>query len=133
MNTDWRDRLIVKSTPPPRRSKYMRELHRALEAGGWSVTSRGMPDFAAFKKGLDGKMHFMLVEAVRRRTYKLRRHQQAVIEALMRCGVPCYRYNCDVGEFEELNFKPPSGVTPPGWREQWRREEIEEDERKRRS
>ena len=126
--TDWRDRLIITSTPPARDgkgNKYLRQLYRALEEGGWSVTSRGNPDLWAFKKAPDGKMRFMAVQAMRKRTYRLRRHQKSVLEMLARCGVPCFRYNCDVGEFEEINFKPPAGVTPPGWREQWRKEEKE--------
>ncbi len=123
--TDWRDRLIVKSTPPPKRSKYIRQLYIALEEGGWAVTSRGGPDFYCLRKGRDGNLGLMAVLAVRKRTYKLRRHQRAVLEALARAGVPTYRYNCDLGEFEEVNFKPPAGVTPPGWREQWRREQKE--------
>ena len=122
--TDWRDRLIVKSTATSK-NKYLRQLYRALEAGGWAVTSRGWPDFAAFKKMEDGRISFICVEAVRKKTYRLRRHQRAVLEMLARCGVSCYRYNCDVGEFEEINFKPPRGVTPPGWREQWRKEQKE--------
>lgn len=124
MSVDWRDKLIVKSTAPPK-SKYLRQLYRALEAGGWAVTSRGAPDFFAFKKAGDGELHFMVVEAVRKKSYRLRRHQRAVMETLARCGVPCFRYNCDTGEFEEINFKPPRGVTPPGWREQWRKERKE--------
>jgi hypothetical protein len=123
--TDWRDRLIVKSTPPARDGKgnrYLRQLYRALEEGGWRSRPRG-PDFFAFKKSRTITIGFMAVQAVRKSTYRLRRHQRAVLEMLARCGVPCFRYNCDVGEFEEINFKPPAGVTPPGWREQMRREE----------
>jgi hypothetical protein len=122
MSVDWRDKLLVKSTTLPK-SKYLRQLYKALEAGGWAVTSRGGPDFFAFKKAKDGRMSFMAVQAVRKKSYRLRRHQKAVLEMLVRCGVPCFRYDCDVGEFHELNHKPPANVTPPGWREQWRREE----------
>ena len=127
--TDWREKLMVRSTPPAREgkgNKYLRLLYRALEEGGWTVTSRGGPDFFAFKKSKDDHhMRFMAVQAVRKSTYRLRRHQRAVLEMLARCGVPCFRYNCDVGEFEEINFKPPAGVIPPGWRDQMRREERE--------
>ena len=124
--TDWRNRLIVRSPPPARTGKgnrYLKQLYKALEEGGWSPTSRGGPDFYAMKKAEDGQMCFMAVQVMRKRTYRLRRHQRAVLEMLARCGVPCWRYNADVGEFEEINFKPPAGVTPPGWREQMRREE----------
>jgi hypothetical protein len=124
MSVDCWDRLIVKSTTLPK-SKYLRQLYRVLEAGGYSVTSRGAPDFFAFKKAEGGELHFLAVEAVRKKSYRLRRHQRAVMEVLARCGVPCFRYNCDMGEFEEINFKPPRGVTPPGWREQWRKEQKE--------
>lgn len=126
--TDWRDRLIVKSTPPAREGKgnqYLRQLYRALEEGGWTVTSRGGPDFFAFKKAKDGQMSFMAVQAMRKSTYRLRRHQRAVLEMLARCGVPCFRYDCDTGEFSEVNWKPPCGVQPPGWRAQWAKEERE--------
>jgi hypothetical protein len=73
----------------------------------------------------DGSLSFIAVEAVKRKSCRLRRHQRAVMETLARCGVPCFRFNCDTGEFEEINFKPPRGVTPPGWREQWRKEQKE--------
>ena len=124
MSVDWRDRLIVQSTSLPK-SKYLRQLYRALEAGGYAVTSRGWPDFAAFKKMEDGRLSFICIEAVRKKTYRLRRHQRAVCEALVRGGISVYRFDCDSGEFQEINFKPPRGVTPPGWREQWRKEQKE--------
>src|SRR3990172_11323355 len=111
MSFDWRDKLIVKSTTLPK-SKYLLQLYRALEAGGWAVTSRGAPDFFAFKKSEGGELHFIVVEAVRKKSYRLRRHQRAVLEMLARCGVPCFRYNCDSGEFQEINFSAPRGVTP---------------------
>jgi hypothetical protein len=123
MSTSWADRLIslVKNTPPPK-GKYRRGLYRCLVEGGYTVTSRGGPDFFAFKKK-DGRMLFLAVQTVRKKTHKLRRHQRAVLEALARYGVPCYRWNVDSEDFEEINFKPPAGVVPPGWREQWRREQ----------
>jgi hypothetical protein len=122
--SDWRDKMVVKSTTLPK-SKYLRQLYRTLEAGGWAVTSRGAPDFFAFKKAGSGELHFMVVEAVRKKSYRLRRHQRAVMEALARCGVPCFRYNCDTGEFEEINFKPPRGVVPASWEAAWRKEQKE--------
>jgi len=40
---------------------------------------------------------------------------------------PCYSPGDLEWEFEEINFKPPRGVMPPGWREQWRKEQKEQD------
>ena len=122
--SDWRDPLIVKSTTMPK-SKYLRQLYKCLTEGKWTVTGRGWPDLAAFRKEKDGRVSFICVEAIRKKTYRLRRHQRAVMEALARSGVACYIYRCDVGTFEEINFKPPRGVVPPAWEEQWRKEQKE--------
>ncbi len=111
---DWRDKLIVKSTPPPKHNKYLRQLYRVLEQAGWAMTTRGGPDAFAFRKHADGTLGFMAVQAVRRRGYKLRRHQRAVLEALARSGTNVYRFNCDDGTFEEITLKAPAGVISPG-------------------
>lgn len=117
---DWRDRLIVKSTPPPKRSKYLRRLHQVLVAGGCAVTSRGSPDFFCFRKEDYGRLYFFVVFSMRRRTYKLRRHQKAVAEALARGGIVVYRFDHDSQEFSEVNFSCPRSIVAPAWREQWR-------------
>ncbi len=108
-------RMIAKATRPPK-NKRMLQLYRALVAGEWVPTQRGSPDYYAFRQDKDGSVYFMVVEAVKRKTSRLRKHQAAVLEMLARYGVPCFRYDCDTGEFHRLNFDKPEGVVPPGWR-----------------
>lgn len=109
-------KMIAKSTKAPT-NRRMLQLYNALRAGGWTVTQRGAPDYFCFRQDkLDGTIYFFVVEAVKRKTSRLRRHQAAVLDYLARFGVPCFRYNCDTGEFQRLNFDFPDGVEPPGWR-----------------
>ncbi len=126
MRANWMDRLIPrKCTPPPKHNKYLLQAYRFLERGGWSPTSRGGPDFFAFKKGKDGRLCFCAVLVMRRRTYKLRRHQLAIAETLARYSVPVFRFDCDSGEWSAINFLGPAGVVPASWEETWRREQAE--------
>jgi len=98
--------MIKKSTKRPV-NKYLQQLYDSLTNEGWIVTSRGAPDFFCWKVGEDGQVGFFAVEAVRKSTYKLRKHQKAVIEALAKAGVHCYRYNCDTKKFQKINFEKP--------------------------
>jgi hypothetical protein len=98
--------MIKKSTKRPK-SKYIQQLYDSLTADGWVVTSRGAPDFFCWKVGEDGQVGFICVEAVRKGTYRLRKHQKAVIDALAKAGVSCYRYNCDSGKYQRITFENP--------------------------
>jgi hypothetical protein len=98
--------MIDKSTKRPR-NKYLRQLYDNLTGTGWVVTSRGAPDFFCWKKDEKGNLYFICVEAVRKSTYRLRKHQKAVIETFARLGVQCYRYNCDSGVYEKISYETP--------------------------
>lgn len=98
--------MIKKSTKKPK-SKYLRQLYEDLTGDDWVLSSRGAPDFFGWKIMDDGRVKFICVEAVRKSTYKLRRHQKAVIESLVKAGVDCYRYNCDSGMYQRIALEKP--------------------------
>lgn len=97
--------MLIKSTKRPK-NKYLRQLYDDLAGDGWIISSRGAPDFFGWKEE-KGSVTFIAIEAVRKASYKLRKHQKAVIESLAEAGVECYRYNCDSGMYQRLNFEKP--------------------------
>jgi hypothetical protein len=70
-----------------------RAFYEAARARGWEVSKRGWPDFFCIREG--GEV--ALVEVKPHADRGLKTEQSAVLRALARYGVPCYRWSPDGG------------------------------------
>ena len=78
------------------RNESERGFKELMESGDWTVTKKGWPDFACYKKG-----KLVCIEVKRKRGYRLKKEQLKLMIELVKHGVKCYRWSPD-GGFEPV-------------------------------
>ena len=63
-----------------------------LASMGFTVTKRGWPDFFCFNEKTG---EIAVVEVKRNKHHKLKDSQSAVMKALSKHGIPCYKFTAD--------------------------------------
>ena len=82
------------------KNKAERVLQDLLEADGWEVYKRGMPDFACYRG-----TEFMLIEVKPNLSHNLKEHQYKLLAKLAKYGVPVFYFAASEKKF--------LAVTPP--------------------
>lgn len=74
------------------RNKAEAMFYDAMTKGGWTVTKRGWPDFFCLKDG-----DICVVEVKPRETTPIKPNQRFIMEKLKEHGIPCYRWDPEIG------------------------------------
>lgn len=84
---------------PQKRPKNSAEakFYDWADSKGWIISKKGWPDYACFLP--DDRL--VLVEVKPRRSHNLKVWQHAIMQALSKKGVECYRWTPD-GGFEKI-------------------------------
>ena len=87
----------AKVLPPANDVEY--SCYKEMKSDGYTVIKSGYPDLFCFK---DGKI--VLVECKKHCYEGLKANQKIMLELFASYGIPCYRYDADVG-FVEIKPK----------------------------
>jgi hypothetical protein len=87
-----------KSAAPRRpRAPANAAFYDAAQAGGWTITRRGWPDWWCTRTREDGEAEVAVVLVRQHRGRRLKRDQRAILRVLAAAGIPCYEWSLEQG------------------------------------